>query len=236
MKWKERTQLLLGAENMLKLSNAHVLVVGLGGVGAIAAEQIVRSGVGKITIVDADEIEETNINRQLPALHSTVGQSKAHLVEQRLQDINPHIELIVLTEYLQGERISEVLQEPFHYVIDAIDTLAPKVNLIYGSLQHNYPIVSSMGSGGKTDPTMVAISDISKTHHCQLARMVRKRLHKLGVTKGFEAVYSPEEVKKEAVIVENSTNKASNVGTISYMPNIFGCFCASVVIRDLLQR
>jgi tRNA A37 threonylcarbamoyladenosine dehydratase len=164
---------------------------------------------------------------------STIGQPKAEIVGQRLLDINPELDLTILSEYLRDQRVIDVLDQKFDYVVDAIDTLAPKVYLIYHSLQKNIPIVSSMGSGGKTDPTKVSIADIAKTHHCQLARMVRKRLHKLGVKKGVKAVYSPEEVRKEAIRLEESTNKASNVGTISYMPNVFGCFCASVVIRDL---
>lgn len=236
MSWTDRTELLLGKENLLKLKNANVLIVGLGGVGASAAEQIARAGVGKMTIVDADKVDVSNINRQLPATTSTVGQSKAEVVGSRLLDINPELKLIVLPEYLRDERIIEVLDTGFDYVVDAIDTLTPKVYLIYHSLQKKIPIVSSMGSGGKTDPNRVTIADISKTHHCQLARMVRKRLHKLGVKKGVQAVYSPEEVQKEAIRLEESTNKASNVGTISYMPNVFGCFCASVVLQGLIKK
>jgi tRNA A37 threonylcarbamoyladenosine dehydratase len=234
MSWTDRTELLLGKENLLRLKNAHVLIVGLGGVGASAAEQIARAGVGKMTIVDADTIDVTNINRQLPALNSTIGNPKAEIVGARLKDINPELDLVILSEYLRDERMIEVLEQGFDFVVDAIDTLAPKVYLIYHSIKKNIPIVSSMGSGGKTDPAQVAIADISKTHHCQLARMVRKRLHKLGVKKGVQAVYSPEEVQKEAIRLEESTNKASNVGTISYMPNVFGCFCASVVLRGLV--
>lgn len=235
MSWTDRTELLFGKNKLNTLQNSHVMVVGLGGVGASAAEQIVRAGVGKMTIVDADVVDVTNINRQLPATTSTVGKPKAEIVGSRLKDINPELELTILSEYLQDQRIIDVLDSGYDYVVDAIDTLAPKVQLIYQSLNKNIPIVSSMGSGGKTDPTMVAIADISKSHHCQLARMVRKRLHKLGVIKGVKAVYSPEEINKDAIRLEESANKKSNVGTISYMPNIFGCFCASVVIRELIK-
>jgi|SRR6056297_145928 len=236
MNWNSRTELLLGQENINRLGRANVLVVGLGGVGAMAAEQLARAGVGEMTIADADIIEPSNINRQLPATRSTIEQKKVEVMASRLQDIHPELELNVLDEYLRDQRMVEVLETPFDYVVDAIDTLAPKVYLIYHTLQNGYPVVSSMGSGGKTDPSMVSIADIAKTHHCQLARMVRKKLYKLGVRKGVRAVYSPEATKKSAVIEEHSTNKASNVGTISYMPAIFGCFCASEVILNLTKK
>ncbi|ALO15635.1 Sulfur carrier protein ThiS adenylyltransferase [Salinivirga cyanobacteriivorans] len=236
MNWNSRTELLLGQENINRLGRANVLVVGLGGVGAMAAEQLARAGVGKMTIADADIIEPSNINRQLPATRSTIEQKKVEVMASRLQDIHPELELNVLDEYLRDQRMVEVLEPSFDYVVDAIDTLAPKVYLIYHTLQNGYPVVSSMGSGGKTDPSMVSIADIAKTHHCQLARMVRKKLYKLGVRKGVRAVYSPEATKKRAVIEEHSTNKASNVGTISYMPAIFGCFCASEVILNLTKK
>ena len=235
-KWIERTKLLLGNESLEKLKKTHVLVVGLGGVGAMAAEQIVRAGIGFITIIDADSVEETNINRQMPALHSTIGKTKADILAERLLDINPELNINSLKEYLRTDRIIEVLETPFDYVVDAIDTLSPKVYLIYRSIEKNIPIVSSMGSGGKLNPALISVVDINKTYNCKLARMVRKRLHKLGVKKGVKVVFSPENVDKEAVTLEQGTNKASNVGTISYMPNMFGCYCASVVIRDLIDK
>ncbi len=236
MNWNVRTELLLGAEKVQQLSEANVLVVGLGGVGAMAAEQLARAGVGRLTIADADTIESTNINRQLPAMRSTIEQKKVDVMAERLRDIHPDLQLTVLDEYLRDQRMIDVLENSFDYVVDAIDTLAPKTYLIYHSLKKGYPVVSSMGSGGKMDPTKVAVADISKTHHCQLARMVRKNLYKLGVRKGIRAVFSPEEVNKNAVVEEHGLNKASNVGTISYMPAIFGCFCASEVILGILKQ
>lgn len=233
MSWNERTALLLGKEKLNQLKSKRVLVVGIGGVGASTAEQLVRGGIGHLTIVDADSVEPTNINRQLPALHSTIDKNKVDVMAARLMDINPQLDLTVLNEYLRDQRIREVLETGFDYVVDAIDTLTPKVDLIYHCKQMNIPIISSMGSGGKTDPGQVQVADISKTHHCQLARMVRKRLYKLGIRKGVKAVFSPEIVQKEAVQLENGTNKASNVGTISYMPNVFGCFCAAEVLRNV---
>ncbi|MGD9930265.1 MAG: ThiF family adenylyltransferase [Mangrovibacterium sp.] len=235
--WQERTALMLGKTKMEKLKHAHVLVVGLGGVGAYAAEQLCRAGIGKMTIVDGDVVEMTNRNRQLPALISNQGQSKAEIMGQRFRDINPDFELHVINEYLKDERMIEVLEEArYDYVVDAIDTLSPKVFLIYHSMQLGLPIVSSMGAGGKLDPSLVQVSDIAKSFNCKLARMLRKRLYKLGIRKGVKVVFSPEEVEKERVKLEEGQNKKSTVGTISYMPPLFGCFCSSVVIRDLLEK
>ncbi len=235
MSWLERTELLLGEQKTELLRNSRVLVVGLGGVGAYAAEMICRAGVGHMTIADADKVAESNINRQLAALHSTIGQSKASVLAARLKDINPSLELSVVEMYIKDEATGELLDSaPFDYVVDAIDTLSPKANLIKGCLERNMKIVSSMGAGAKTDPTLIEIRDISKTHHCPLAHMLRKRLHKMGIRHGFYAVFSPEPVREGSMIISEETNKKSNTGTISYMPAAFGCFCASAVIRGLL--
>ena len=183
--WLERTELLLGSEKTKRLQNARVLVVGLGGVGAYAAEMLARSGIGALTIVDADDVSETNINRQLVALHSTVGRPKAEILAARLQDINPQLRLTVLREYVRDEATDRLLDGgKFDYAVDAIDTLSPKVNLIKGALDRGIPLVSSMGAGAKTDPTLIEIRDIAKSHHCPLAHMLRKRLHKAGIRTG----------------------------------------------------
>lgn len=235
MNWLERTELLLGAEKLDKLRKSHVLVVGLGGVGAYAAEMICRSGVGRITIADADIVSPSNINRQLVALNSTIGKPKTEILAARLRDINPEIELTVVDGFIKDDATYELLDgAQFDYVVDAIDTLSPKANLIKASLDRNLSIVSSMGAGAKTNPTLVEIKDISKTHHCPLAHMLRKRLHKMGVHTGFQAVFSAEKIREGAMIIDEQTNKKSNTGTISYMPAVFGCCCASVVIRDLI--
>ena len=235
MSWTERTELLLGEQKLNILRNAHVLVVGLGGVGAYAAEMIARAGVGHMTIADADTVGETNINRQLLALHSTIGRHKSEVMAERLRDINPNIDLQIVTDYIRDEKTYTLLDAThYDYVVDCIDTLSPKVNLIAGAIERNIPLVSSMGAGAKTDPTLVEIKDIGKTHHCPLAHMLRKRLHKVGIRNGFYAVFSPEPVREGAMILAEETNKKSNVGTISYIPAVFGCACASVVIRDLL--
>ena len=234
--WLERTELLLGTDKLEKLKAANVLVVGLGGVGAYSAEMICRAGVGKMTIVDGDEVSVTNRNRQLIALTSTFGKSKAALMAERLLDINPDLELTVIDEYIKDDRMIEILDsDSFDYVVDAIDTLAPKIYLIYHSVQKGLRIVSSMGSGGKYDPTAIEVCDISKSYNCTLARILRKRLHRLGVRTGVKAVFSPEKHDKNAVVLtKGEENKKSTVGTISYMPPVFGCIISSVVIREIL--
>ncbi len=231
----ERTGLLLGGERLERLCRAHVLVVGLGGVGAYAAEMIARAGVGRMTVADADAVAASNINRQLVALHSTVGRPKAEVLAERLRDINPSIGLCVVNRYIKDEATDELLDAArYDYVVDAIDTLSPKLALILGALDRGLPLVSSMGAGAKTDPTQLEIADISKTHHCPLAHMLRKRLHKAGVRRGFRAVFSPEPMREGAMIPCEEPNKKSNVGTISYMPALFGIGCASVVVRGLI--
>lgn len=233
--WLERTGLLLGEEKLVRLRNAHVLVVGLGGVGAYSAEMIARAGVGHMTVADADVVASSNINRQLVALHSTVGRQKAEVLAERLRDINPRLELTIVNRYIKDDETDTLLDAaPYDYVIDAIDTLSPKLALITGALTRRMPLVSSMGAGAKTDPTRMEIADISKTHHCPLAHMLRKRLHKQGIRTGFRAVFSAEPIRPGAMILCEEENKKSNVGTISYLPALFGIGCASVVIRDLI--
>ncbi len=233
--WMERTSLLLGDEKLERLRRAHVLIVGLGGVGAYAAEMLVRAGIGRMTIADADVVSPSNINRQLVALHSTVGRPKAEVLAERLRDIAPELELTVVAKYIRDEETYTLLDAaPYDYVVDAIDTLSPKFALIAGALDRQMKVVSSMGAGAKTDPTQMEIADISKTHHCPLAHMLRKRLHKIGIRTGFRAVFSPEPIREGAMIVCEEENKKSNVGTISYLPALFGIGCASVVIRDLI--
>ncbi len=234
MDWLERTELLLGKNKLNKLKKSHVLVVGLGGVGAYAAEQICRAGVGNMTIVDGDVVEPSNRNRQLPALISTTGKPKAEVLRERFLDINPQLNLTVINDFIRDEKIIELLSShPFDYVVDAIDTLSPKVYLVYHAVQQELKVISSMGAGGKVDPSKIQVADISKSHTCRLAKAMRKRLSRLGVKKGVKVVFSAELVDEDAVRLEESQNKKSTVGTISYMPPVFGCFIASAVIRDL---
>ena len=233
--WQQRTELLLGEDKMLRLRNSHVLVVGLGGVGAYAAEMICRAGVGQMTIVDADTVQPSNINRQLPALQSTLGRPKAEVLAERFKDINPDLKLNVLSEYLKDERIPELLDSAeFDFVIDAIDTVAPKCYLIYNALQRHLPIVSSMGAGAKSDITQIRFADLWETYHCGLSKAVRKRLQKMGMKRKLPVVFSTEQANADAVIlVDDEKNKKSTAGTVSYMPAVFGCYLAEYVIRKL---
>ena len=234
--WMSRTQLMLGDEKMEQLMHKNVLVIGLGGVGAICAEMIVRAGVGKITIVDNDTVDASNINRQIQALHSNVNMQKAKVLSARLLDINPALDLTVHEMYIKDEITTELLKSaPWDYVVDCIDTLSCKVFLITQCLEMKLPIVSSMGAGGKVDPSQIKVTDISKTYVCNLARYVRKRLQSVGIKKGLKVVFSPEKADQDKIIVtEKAFPKKSIIGTLSYMPAMFGCTVASVVIRDLM--
>ena len=234
--WMSRTRLLLGDEQMQKLISANVLVVGLGGVGGICAEMIARAGVGRMTIIDADVVEASNRNRQIPALISTDGMRKAEVQGQRLLDINPDIELTIINEFLNRENREALLGDTkYDYAVDCIDTLTPKVHFIKYCLDQCIPIVSSMGAGSKVDPTQVKIVDISGTYNCKLAYYVRKKLHALGVYSGLKVVFSPERPSEKRIVLTESGPKKSVIGTISYMPAIFGCTLASIVIRDLYE-
>ena len=237
MNWLERTELLLGKDKIQRLKQSHVLIVGLGGVGAHAAEHICRSGVGEMTIVDGDTINLSNLNRQLPALHSTLSQPKADTMAKRLYDINPELKLTVINSFIKDDEMIDILKaKPYNYVIDAIDTLSPKIFLIYHSLQNKLRIVSSMGAGGKIKPELVQMADISKTYNCKLARALRKRLNRMGIRKGVKTVFSPEEIDKKTVILtENEQNKKSTLGTISFLPALFGLYAAAEVVNDIIE-
>ncbi len=233
MDWQERTRLMLGEEALGSLAAARVAVVGVGGVGSVAAEMLARAGVGHILLIDSDCVSPSNINRQLPALHSTVGLPKIEVVGARLRDINPELELDLVGEYLTEENAASLLQPRPDVIVDAIDTLSPKVALIRYCLSAGIPLVSSMGAGAKLDSTAIRIADISQTRECPLAHMLRKRLHKMGITTGFDAVFSIEKPRREAVALEESRNKKSQVGTVSYMPAAFGLACAQAAIARI---
>lgn len=236
--WQERTGLLVGAGGLAALSSALVAVVGVGGVGSSAAEMLVRAGTGHLLIIDPDTVSESNINRQLPALHSTVGLFKVDVMRARLLDINPALDLQICREFLSEDNIPSVL-DPFRdrldFVVDAIDTLSPKIALIQYCMGNGIRLVSSMGSGAKTDATAVRLADISETFQCPLAHMLRKRLHKLGIKEGFQAVFSAEHPRPEATVLEESRNKKSQVGSISYLPAVFGCVCAQAVVEGITK-
>ena len=235
--WMGRTQLLLGNEALHKLRAAKVMVVGLGGVGGIAAEMIARAGVGHLTIIDADVVEASNRNRQVIALASTNQLQKATVLADRLRDINPEIDLQVINDFVLRSNMGTWLSsQKFDYVADCFDTLTPKVMFIKYCWENKIPLVSSMGAGGRLDPSQVKISDISKTFNCYLAYYVRKKLHKHGIYKGVTTVSSEELPAKRGIEIQHGRNKKSVIGTMSYMPNIFGCLIASVVIRVILKK
>ena len=235
--WTQRTELLIGKEGLEKLRKSAVLIVGLGGVGGIAAEMICRAGVGRMTIIDRDVVSNTNINRQIAALNSTNGELKSRVIADRLKDINPELDLTILSKWLNEENTEKILDEgKFDFVVDAIDTLSPKVFLIKSCVEKDVRIVSSMGSGAKIDPSKVMIADISKTNYCPLAKAVRQRLSKLGIKQGVTVVYSTESADKNSVILtDGELYKKSTTGTISYMPALFGLYLASHVIRELIK-
>ena len=262
--WQERTALLLGEEALLRLREAVVVVAGLGGVGAYAAEMVARAGVGRMVLIDSDRVGESNKNRQLLALDSTLGRLKTEVMAERLLDINPELHIVKVPEYLTEDNIPEVFENALRemalcgssdpdgaltdepaastglapdFVIDAIDTLAPKIALISHCVHSGIPLVSSMGAGAKLDATKVRLTDLSKSYNCPLAFILRKKLRKIGITKGFPVVFSEELPERDAIVpTEGERNKKSQVGTISYLPAVFGCVCAQAAVRHLSGR
>lgn len=237
--WLERTELLIKENGAEKLKNANVLVVGLGGVGSFAAEFLARAGIGSMTIVDGDTVDVTNINRQLPALHSTIGKTKTEVVADRLLDINPQLNLKVITKFLNPENLSEILDaQPLDYILDCIDSVTPKLTLIKEAKRKKIKIISSMGAGGKMDASKIMVRDISKTHNCYLAKQVRKRLKKeINLQKGVKCVFSSELQNEESLKMTDGSNyKKSFYGTISYIPAAFGLHAAGEVINYLIKK
>lgn len=235
-KWQERAALLFKEEGLSNLKNAHVLIVGVGGVGSFAAEFLARGGVGSLTIVDGDVVDITNINRQLPALHSTVGMSKIEVVGNRLLDINPELNLIKVQEFLSPERAFEIVTKEYDYVMDCIDSVTPKINLIRGAKRQRVKIISSMGAGGKMEAAKVKVADISNTINCVFAKAIRKRLKAEKINK-LKVVFSSEIQDESSLKLTDGTNyKKSFYGTNSYMPGLFGLYAAETVIRYLLKK
>ena len=234
-KWQERAELLFKKEGLHNLEQSNVLVVGLGGVGSFAAEFLVRAGVGKLTIVDGDTVDITNINRQLPALHSTVGLPKVTVVSDRLMDINPELKLTRIEEFLSPERAFEIVSEDFDYVLDCIDSVTPKLNLIIAAKRKRVKIISSMGAGGKMEASKVHVSCITNSTNCMLAKTIRKRLKAVKIDK-LKVVSSSEiQVESSLKMTDGSNFKKSFYGTNSYMPGLFGLYMAEIVIRYLLK-
>lgn len=234
LNWQERTRQLLGQEKSERLEQARVLIVGLGGVGGYAAEMLVRAGIGHLTIIDADVVQASNINRQLCALHSTLGLPKVEILATRFQDINPKISLDIRPLYLNEEMIPDILeQDQYDFIVDAIDTIAPKCSLIVEAYKHKIPIISSMGAGAKTDVTKIQYADLWKTSNCGLSKAVRTRLKRLGFRQRVPVVFSSQQADLKAIIPVNEQNKKSTTGTVSYMPAVFGCYLAQYVLLKL---
>ena len=233
--WTTRTALLLGTEGMRRLAASHVLVVGLGGVGAYAAEEIARAGVGRMTLVDADVVSLSNLNRQLPALHSTLGKPKAEVMAARLRDINPDLELTTRTAFLEESQAGPLLDAThYDFIVDAIDTISPKCALIIEAMKRDVRIVSSMGAGAKTDITQVRFADLWETYHCGLSKAVRTRLKRAGMRRPLPVVFCTQQAAPTAIIeVKGERNKKTTAGTVSYMPAVFGCYLAQYVISNL---
>ena len=236
--WLERQELLFGKEAVFALKRANLLAVGLGGVGGLAVEMIARSGVGAITLVDGDIVEESNRNRQIIALTSTVGRNKAEVLADRLLDINPELKLNVVSRFLKEEDMAELVNSgTYDCVLDAIDTLAPKISLIKAAIAKRIPVVSSMGSGAHLDPEKICCEPVMKTCNCPLAKAVRKGLRGLPAEdlKLCRAVFTTEDPVEDAVYDTQSlaNNKRAMQGTVSYMPALFGCHCAAEVIHIL---
>lgn len=230
-----RTQLLVGEEGINQLQDSHVIVFGVGGVGSFAVEALARAGVGKITIVDFDVVDVTNINRQLIALHSTVGKEKAQVLKERLADINPNLIVEARAEKVLPENIEDFFQEDCDYVIDAIDMVSSKLSLIEYCSKNDIAIISSMGTGNKLDPSKLTVTDVFKTSVCPLARVMRYELKKRGV-KRLKVVYSTETPLKPKVPEDMDMGiKRSVPGSTSFVPSSAGLMLASVVIRTLIN-
>lgn len=234
----ERTHILVGDEGLKKLNDANVFIAGLGGVGSYVVEALARSGVGSLTIVDNDVVNLSNINRQLPALNSTLGQAKTDVIASRVKDINPECNLTVIADFLRNENINDYLEaQTYNYVADCIDSLNSKVGLIETAFNLNLNVISSMGAGGKLDPTRIEVTDLFKTHECPLAKMMRSRLRRRGIENGVKAVFSSETPKRPLPPEPTESGRArSVVGSISFIPSIFGLTMAGVIINDILEQ
>ncbi len=236
-RWLERTALLIGPEAIEKLRQARILVVGLGGVGSYAGEFLVRGGIGTIHIIDGDTVDITNINRQMQAVHSTIGMSKAQLLKERFEDINPEINLTFHETFLEPDKMETLIRAyDFDFILDCIDSVSPKLSLIKTALSVDTHLISAMGAGGKTDPSKIRVGDIWETNSCKFARMLRKRLKREDIRQNFIAVYSEEVQPRSALEFTDGRNyKKSYYGTISYMPALFGLTMASEAIRQIIR-
>lgn len=233
----DRTRIIIGAEGVDRLQDARILLAGLGGVGSFAAEALARAGVGHLTMADCDNVAPSNINRQLVALHSTVGRMKIDVMAERVRDINPDCRLTLLSRFLSSEEMPDLLAPGFHFVVDAIDSLNSKLALIEAACGSLTPVASSMGAGGRTDPSCIHIGDLMDSQGCPLAREVRRRLRRRGIERGVLAVWSDEQPATPLPPEPSGRGRPRAVnGTLSYLPALFGMTLAGAVIHRLLGR
>jgi tRNA A37 threonylcarbamoyladenosine dehydratase len=247
-----RNEPLIGLEGVKKLKDATVAVFGLGGVGGYAAEALCRAGIGRIIIVDFDDICLTNVNRQIHAMDGTIGKGKSIVMAERMRLINPHAEIIPKKDFYSAENSDFLLSAEYDYVVDAIDHITSKLHLIKSCLEKNIPIISSMGAAAKLDPARIRVADISETHKCRMARSMRKLLKKQGIERGLKVVFSTEEYREQEIkdggckgscICPNRDDQRFScehrrviLGSISFIPPIFGLTMAGVVVNDLLAN
>lgn len=233
--WNDRTELLLGRDKLERLGQSRILIVGTGGVGAYAAEMLCRAGVGHLTLIDSDTVSTTNINRQLPATHATIGRLKVEILAERFRSINPSLQTDARALYVDEGNLSDILAEPYDFVVDAIDTIRPKCCLLTECMRRRIRIVSSMGAGAKTDITQIRFADIWETYHCGLAKAVRGNLARAGLRgHRLPVVFCTQQADRNAILtLDGERNKKTTTGTISYMPAVFGCYLAEYVILHL---
>ncbi len=231
-KYKERTKIVIGQGGIDLLRNANVLVFGIGGVGSYVVEGLVRAGIGNLTIVDFDTVDITNINRQIPALHSTIGMNKTDVLEKRIKDINPEINLKCHTSLYNEDTSDALLDGDYDFVVDAIDMVPSKIHLIESCYKRGLNIISSMGMGNKLDPTMIEIADIHKTEMCPLAKIIRREAKKRGIKK-LPVVYSKEKPRDTGITQEDGRTKRVN-GSMSFVPSSAGLIIASYIVRELI--
>lgn len=223
----QRTEIVIGKENVNKLKNKHVLICGIGGVGSFALEAIARCGISNITIIDKDIVDVTNINRQLIALQSTVGKSKVEVARERLMDINKDISIVAIKENITSDNISEIINKKIDYVVDAVDNIEAKVAIIAECNKKNIKCISCMGMGNKLNPLDIKVADIYKTNTCPLAKIMRKKLKESGIKKQ-KVVFSTE------IPVEKKIN-TNTLGSVSFVPSVAGLVIASEVIKDIID-
>jgi tRNA A37 threonylcarbamoyladenosine dehydratase len=237
--WLERTELIMGKAKLEKLAKSHVLIIGLGGIGSFAAEFVGRAGVGKLTLIDGDNFDATNKNRQLTALDTTIGRNKADVLAERLLDINPEIQLVLIKEFVVPERVWEILgADRPDYVMDCIDSVTPKLEWILACKRLKIKIITHLGAGGKVDTSKVLVDKLENVNNCKLGLVIKKRMkNKKASFRGIKAVFSTEIQQKHSLKMTDGTKfKKSFYGTVSYIPALFGLYGAAEVINHLAEN